>query len=104
MCVYLFFEDFEEQAVLIKVLDVNDEIPEFMNVPKPFLATVAIDAAMGTSVYQLIAYDADQDSAVRYIMETGQLVTMLLCVGYNSVLMYKSYIYDIFGKVTVGKL
>jgi len=63
--------DLEEQQVKIRLLDVNDESPEFKNVPRPFLATVAANAAMGTSIYQLMAQDADQDGAVRYILESG---------------------------------
>lgn len=61
----------EEQPVRIRLKDVNDEIPEFRNIPRPFLTTVSASAPSGTSVYQLMAQDADEDSAVRYILESG---------------------------------
>jgi hypothetical protein len=57
--------------VKIRVLDVNDELPEFKNVPRPFLTTVSSSAAPGTSVFQLMAQDADDDSVIRYILESG---------------------------------
>jgi len=66
------FVDYEEQPVRIQVIDVNDEIPEFKNVPRPFLTTVSANAPPGTSVYQLMAQDADKGSIVRYILESGQ--------------------------------
>lgn len=62
---------FEEQPVKIRISDVNDELPEFKNVPRPFLTTVMTNAAAGTSVYQLMAQDSDDDSLVRYILESG---------------------------------
>jgi len=43
----------EDQPVRVRLTDVNDELPVFRNVPRPFLATVATDASPGTSVYQL---------------------------------------------------
>ena len=64
--------DYEDQPVRIRVTDVNDEIPEFKNVPRPFLTTVSASAPPGTSVYQLMAQDADDGSVVRYILESGQ--------------------------------
>jgi len=72
--------DYQEQPVMIRVTDVNDEIPDFKNVPRPFLTTVSVNAPPGTSVYQLMAQDADEGSVVRYILESGrwsvvQLVT-----------------------------
>ena len=61
-----------QQPVRIKLTDVNDELPEFVNVPNPFLATVSTNAAPGTSVYQLMAQDADEDSHIRYSLESGE--------------------------------
>ena len=55
----------------VRLTDVNDELPVFLNVPRPFLATVATDAPPGTSVYQLLAQDADRDSIVRYTLDSG---------------------------------
>jgi len=66
------FADYQEQPVRIHVTDVNDEIPQFKNVPRPFLTTVSVSAPPGTSVYQLMAQDADEGSVVRYILESGQ--------------------------------
>jgi len=57
---------------MIRVTDVNDELPQFKNVPRPFLATVSANAPAGASVYQLIADDADEGSIVRYTLESGQ--------------------------------
>ncbi len=56
----------------IKLTDVNDEIPHFVNVPKPFLATVSQNAPPGSSVYQLMARDDDRDSVVQYSLESGK--------------------------------
>jgi len=53
-------------------MDVNDEIPEFKNVPRPFLTTISANAPPGTSVYQLMAQDSDEGSVVRYILESGE--------------------------------
>ena len=71
------FTDYEEQPVRIRLTDVNDEIPEFKNVPRPFLTTVSASAPPGTSVYQLMAQDDDQGSTVRYLLESGQCSRML---------------------------
>lgn len=62
----------EEQPVKIRFTDVNDELPEFRNIPRPFLTTLSANAAAGTSVYQLMAEDVDQDSVVRYTLESGK--------------------------------
>jgi hypothetical protein len=67
----LFGLDYAEQPVKIVIADVNDELPEFKNVPRPFLTTVSANAAAGTSVYQLMAQDADENSIVRYKLESG---------------------------------
>ena len=60
-----------EQPVKIKLTDVNDEEPRFVNVPRPFLATVSQNAPPGTSVYQLMARDDDKDSVLSYNLESG---------------------------------
>jgi len=69
--------DYEEQPVRIRLTDVNDEIPQFMNVPRPFLTTVSANAPPGASVYQLMAQDADDGSIVRYILDSG------LCLSFS---------------------
>lgn len=61
-----------EQPVKIKLTDVNDELPRFVNVPRPFLATVNQNAPPGSSVYQLMARDDDRDSVVQYALESGR--------------------------------
>ena len=66
----------DEQPVRIRLTDVNDELPVFRNVPRPFLTTVATDALPGTSVYHLLAQDDDEDSVVRYTLESGQSVLL----------------------------
>ena len=65
--------DYEEQPVRLRLTDVNDEVPQFQNVPRPFLAMVSSDAPLGTSVYQLMANDLDRDSLIRYSLESGKL-------------------------------
>ena len=60
------------QPVKIKLTDVNDEEPRFVNVPRPFLATVSQNAPPGTSVYQLMSRDDDKDSILQYNLESGE--------------------------------
>ena len=62
-----------EQPIKIRLRDVNDEVPRFVNLPMPFLATISSSAAPGTSVYQLVAQDDDEDSLIRYVMESGKM-------------------------------
>jgi len=69
--VFLLTSDREEQSVKIKLTDVNDELPIFKNIPRPFLTTLSVSAGPGTSVYQLMAEDADDGGVVRYILESG---------------------------------
>jgi len=70
--------DYEEQSVRVRLTDVNDEVPQFQNVPRPFLAMVSSDAPLGTSVYQLVATDRDRGSLVRYALESGKYTIPLL--------------------------
>ena len=70
--------DYEEQPVRLRLTDVNDEVPQFQNVPRPFLAMVSSDAPLGTSVYQLMANDLDRDSLIRYSLESGKNNTAIL--------------------------
>jgi len=67
MCV-----DYEERPVRLRLTDVNDEVPQFQNAPRPFLAMVSSDAPMGTSVYQLVAHDQDRNSLLQYSLESGK--------------------------------
>ena len=66
---------YEEQPIRLRIKDDNDELPEFKNVPRPFLTTVSANAAPGTSVYQLMAQDADDNSIIKYHLESGQSVS-----------------------------
>jgi len=70
--------------VKIRVIDVNDELPEFKNVPRPFLTTVSSNAAPGTSVYQLMAQDTDDDSVIRYILESGGCLFVDFTLSFSS--------------------
>ena len=67
------FEDYETQSVTLRILDENDEKPQFLNLPHPFLAVVSSNAPPGTSVFQLIARDEDDLSEVNYFAESGRL-------------------------------
>ena len=49
----------------------NDEVPVFINTPHPFLASVPESAMPGTTVYNLVARDVDENSDVRYFVQTG---------------------------------
>ena len=62
----------------MRLTDLNDEVPQFQNVPRPFLAMVSSDAPLGTSVYQLVATDRDRGSLVRYALESGKYTISLL--------------------------
>ena len=79
----LVLSDRFEQRVRIDVTDVNDELPRFVNTPRPFLATVATNAPPGTSVFRLEARDPDSGSVVRYNLESGE-ASQYLCVFHNS--------------------
>ena len=70
-----------EQPVKIKLTDVNDEEPRFVNVPRPFLATVSQNAPPGTSVYQLMSRDDDKDSILQYNLESGELYILKISYG-----------------------
>ena len=70
-----------EQPVKIKLTDVNDEEPRFVNVPRPFLATVSQNAPPGTSVYQLMSRDDDKDSILQYNLESGELYILKILYG-----------------------
>ena len=76
--VSILYIDYEEQPVRLRLTDINDEVPQFQNVPRPFLAMVSSDAPLGTSVYQLMAYDQDHDSLVRYSLDSGKHNSILI--------------------------
>ena len=76
--------DYEQQPVRLLLTDVNDEVPQFQNVPRPFLAMVSSDAPVGTSVYQLMANDQDNDCIIRYFLESGKHRSNCFCLGNHS--------------------
>lgn len=57
---------------MITLEDTNDEVPVFVNEPRPFLATVEENSPPGASVYHLMAKDADRGSNIHYMLESGQ--------------------------------
>ncbi|ESN95526.1 hypothetical protein HELRODRAFT_179301 [Helobdella robusta] len=63
--------DIEEQPIRLQLNDVNDELPEFLNAPKPFLTTVHMNTPAGTSVYQLVGEDKDRGSKIQYMLDSG---------------------------------
>ena len=77
MCLCLCLVN-DEQPVKVRLTDVNDELPVFRNLPRPFLTTVSTTVPPGTSVYQLLAQDDDEDSVVRYTLESGTLCHRLV--------------------------
>ncbi|XP_014664051.1 PREDICTED: neural-cadherin-like [Priapulus caudatus] len=59
----------DTQKVVINVLDVNDERPEFVNKPRPFQTVVSPNAPQGELVYVLDARDKDKDADIIYKIE-----------------------------------
>jgi hypothetical protein len=66
------FPDERIQPVRIRLIDVNDEKPQFINLPRPFLATVSPNAGPANYVYQLIAQDNDKDSLLQFNLDSGE--------------------------------
>ncbi|XP_075930158.1 neural-cadherin-like [Petromyzon marinus] len=65
--------DWFDVELAVAVTDVNDNVPEWLMEPFPFLGVVAPDAAPGTVVYRLAARDADSgaNGEVRYQLIGG---------------------------------
>lgn len=59
-------------------MDVNDEPPQFTNVPKPFLATVNPNAPAGILVYSLTAMDPDDGSNIRLEVDSQTSMCIFL--------------------------
>ncbi|KAJ7311916.1 hypothetical protein JRQ81_006236, partial [Phrynocephalus forsythii] len=57
----------------LTVTDVNDNVPEWVMKPFPYLATVPTNAAAGTRVYKLLAEDQDdeENGAIEYFLMDG---------------------------------
>lgn len=54
------------QRVIVRILDVNDEPPYFINRPLPMQAVVELNALHGKLVYKLQARDRDTDHNIHY--------------------------------------
>lgn len=56
------------------VLDVNDNVPEWIMAPSPYLAVVSPDAPAGSMVYKLHAKDGDEgnNGEVEYFLSDGR--------------------------------
>ena len=58
----------ESQRIIIRVRDVNDEMPYFINRPLPMQAVVQLNAPQGTAVFKLQARDPDTDHNIHYFL------------------------------------
>ncbi|CAB1450766.1 unnamed protein product [Pleuronectes platessa] len=65
--------DWYLNKVKLKIIDVNDNVPEWNMKPYPYLAVVSPEASAGTLVYQLQAQDGDEGSSgeVEYFLSDG---------------------------------
>jgi len=76
--VYLIFSEYEV-TVTIRLIDVNDETPEFIMLPKPYIAAVDPNSEPNTLVdYELIVRDTDTSSQISYTLVTGMHV-LIFC-------------------------
>ena len=62
------FLDTDNQRVIIKVKDINDEPPYFINRPLPMQAVVKLNAPPNTPVFTLQAKDPDTDHNLHYFL------------------------------------
>jgi len=60
--------DTDNQRVIVKVKDVNDEPPYFINRPLPMQAVVKLNAPPNTRVFTLQAKDPDTDHNLHYFL------------------------------------
>ena len=58
----------DNQRVIIRVKDVNDEPPYFINRPLPMQAVVKLNAAPNSPVFTLQAKDPDTDHNLHYFL------------------------------------
>lgn len=67
--------DWYLNKVKLKIIDVNDNVPEWNMKPYPYLAVVSTEAPAGTFVYQLQAHDGDEGKSgeVEYFLSDGKL-------------------------------
>lgn len=66
--VFSFVTEIDNQRVIVRIKDVNDELPYFINRPLPMLAVVKLNAPLGTPVYKLQARDPDTDANIHYFL------------------------------------
>jgi hypothetical protein len=60
--------DPERQRIIMRIRDVNDENPYFINRPLPMQAVVQLNAPQGTPVFKLQARDPDTDHNIHYFL------------------------------------
>lgn len=67
--------------VEMTVLDVNDNVPEWIMAPSPYLAVVSPDATAGSLVYKLNAKDGDEgnNGEVEYFLSDGKSLLPQVC-------------------------
>ncbi|GLD75303.1 neural-cadherin-like isoform X2 [Lates japonicus] len=67
--------DWYLNKVKLKIIDVNDNVPEWNMKPYPYLAVVSPEAPAGAFVYQLQAHDGDEGKSgeVEYFLSDGRL-------------------------------
>ena len=76
--------DTDNQRVIIKVKDINDEPPYFINRPLPMQAVVKLNAPPNTPVFTLQAKDPDTDHNLHYFLvrdrskSTTRLIPLLM--------------------------
>jgi hypothetical protein len=69
--------DTDNQRVIVKVKDVNDEPPYFINRPLPMQAVVKLNAPPNTRVFTLQAKDPDTDHNLHYFLVRDRSKTVL---------------------------
>ena len=70
----------DNQRVIIRVKDVNDEPPYFINRPLPMQAVVNLNAPPATPVFTLQAKDPDTDHNLHYFLvrDRSKIIALLL--------------------------
>ncbi|XP_070157595.1 neural-cadherin isoform X1 [Polyergus mexicanus] len=63
-----FYDDTDNQRVIINMKDVNDEPPYFINRPLPMQTVVQLNAPPNTHVFTLQARDPDTDHNIHYFI------------------------------------
>lgn len=94
----------------LTVTDVNDNVPQWVMEPFPYLATVSPKAPTGTKVYKLLAKDPDEDEngAIEYFLVEGTEAVSFLKAKMTHMpiyfyLMLCFGIFYLFGRVQIVK-